>query len=85
MTEEKVNELVAAAVGKKFEEWAAEHPSLAAVIDRIRLTEHAVASLRQSEQYRQAVAAYHRDRNELGFLSELAELIGPVLQALLGL
>lgn len=52
MSPETVSALVAAAVGQQFDTWAAEHPSLAAVIDRIRLTDHAVESLRQTPAYR---------------------------------
>ena len=42
MTQEKINETVAAAVGAAFDQWAVEHPSLAAVIDRVRLSDHTV-------------------------------------------
>ncbi len=85
MNDKKVTELVAAAVGEKFDEWALRHPSLAAVIDRISLTERTVESLRDSAEYRDAVAAYHRDMNELGFLARVADLAGPILHAVLGL
>ena len=85
MTEEKINETVAAAVGEAFDQWAVEHPSLAAVIDRVRLSNHTVESLRSSEAYRQAVAAYHRDRNESNLLVKLAELAAPIIHDVLGL
>jgi hypothetical protein len=85
MTEETINELVAAAVGKEFDEWAAEHPSLAAVIDRVRLTQQTVQSLRNTDAFRQAIAAYHRDENELGLLAKLGDLAGPALRGILGL
>ncbi len=84
MNTRKVDELVAAAVAAEFEQWGREHPSLASVIDRIRLTERTVESLRNSDAYRQALAAYHRDQNDLNFLSQLAELAGPILRNLLG-
>jgi len=80
----KVDELVADAVAAEFEQWAREHPSLASVIDRIRLTERTVESLRSSDAYGQALAAYHRDQNDLNFLAQLAELAGPILRNLLG-
>ena len=85
MNEAKVTELVAAAVGQTFDEWAIRHPSLAAVIDRISLTERAVQSLRDSAEYRDAVAAYRRDINELAFLAQIADLAAPVLHAIVGL
>ena len=85
MSEEKINQLVASAVGGEFQQWAIKHPSLAAVIDRIRLTEQAVESLRKSDEYRQAIAAYHRDQNELSLLGQLAELAGGILHDILGI
>ena len=85
MNETKVTELTAAAIGQKFDEWAILHPSLAAVIDRISLTERTVQSLRDSAEYREAVEAYHRDMNELSFLGQIADLAGPLLHAILGL
>jgi hypothetical protein len=85
MVQEKINEIVAAAVGKEFDDWAAEHPSLAAVIDRVRLTEQTVESLRDTDAYQQAIAAYHRDECELDLLAQLAELAGPILRGILGL
>jgi hypothetical protein len=84
MANEKINEIVAAAVGRKFEEWAMEHPSLAAVIDRIRLTDQAAQSLRSTEGYRHAVEAYHRDSSELNLLTQLVELVGPILVSIVG-
>jgi len=85
VNDKKVTELVAAAVGQRFDEWARQHPSLAAVIDRISLTERTVQSLRDSAEYRDAVAAYHQDMNELAFLAQIADLAGPILHAILGL
>jgi hypothetical protein len=84
MSDPKVSDIVAQAVGMKFQEWAAEHPALASVIDQIRLTDQAAESLRGSPAYRQAVEAYYRDRSELSFLTELLELVGPIVGAILG-
>ncbi len=84
MASEVVEQIVARAVGQAYEVWAAEHPSLAAVIDRIVVTERTVESLRASEAYRAAVAAYHESRNELDLISKLAELAAPVIDKLLG-
>ena len=85
MKDERIDKRVAEAVGRKFDEWATEHPSLAAVIDRIVLTERTVDSLRNSDAYQQAVDAYRRDANEMTFLGQIAGLVGPVLGRLLGL
>ena len=84
MTEKLVQQTVSGAVGRAYDDWAAEHPSLAAVIDRIALTEQVVESLRDSEEYREAIAAYQRGLSETDLLSRLAELAGPIVTAALG-
>ena len=83
MSDETVQELVSRAVNQTFEKWAAEHPSLAAVIDRIRLTERAAESIRNSEDYRKAVASFYRARSETEFLGQLLTLAGPIVRSLL--
>jgi len=54
------------------------------VIDRISLTDRAVESLRDSDEFRQAVAAYHRGMSETDLLNKLLDLAGPVVSRLLG-
>ena len=83
MSEQTVQSTVEQAVGQAFDRWSAEHPSLAAVIDHITLTERAVESLRDSDEYRQAVAAYHRGMSETDLLNKLLDLAGPVISSLL--
>ncbi|MDY6913156.1 MAG: hypothetical protein SVT52_01675 [Planctomycetota bacterium] len=83
MADEMVQQIVVRAVQQAYDAWAAEHPSLAAVIDRISLTEQTVESLRDSEQYRQAVAGYHQSRSELELLNKLIDLASPILGAIL--
>ena len=83
MTDEIVQQTVVRAVQRAYEEWQQEHPSLAAVIDRITLTERAVESLRDSPEYRQAVAAYNRGLGEADLLNRLMDLAGPVIAAIL--
>ncbi len=83
MTDQLVRQTVAKAVEQAYEGWAAQHPSLAAVIDRVVIGDRVVESLRDSEEYRQAVAAYHRGTSELDLLNRLTELAGPVLVGLL--
>ncbi len=82
-TSPQVQQLVAQAVGQAYDAWAAQHPSLAAVIDRIVLTQRTVESLRESAEYQQAVDAFHRDQNELGLLKQLIDLATPFLAGLL--
>jgi len=83
MTDEIVQQTVVRAVQRAYEQWRQEHPSLAAVIDRITLTERAVESLRDSPEYRQAVAAYNRGLGEVDLLNRLIDLAGPVIAAIL--
>jgi len=78
-----VQQAVVRAVQRAYDAWALEHPSLAAVIDRISLTERAVERLRDSQEYRDAVGAYHRSRSELELLNKLTELAAPFVQAIL--
>lgn len=83
MTDHPVQQGVVRAVQRAYDNWADEHPSLAAVIDRITLTQHVVESLRDTHEYRDAVAAYHRGMSETDLLSRLTELAGPILIAVL--
>ena len=84
MENETVKQAVVRAVQQAFDDWAAEHPSLAAVIDRISLAETAAESLRASPEYEAALAGYHKSRSELEFLSRLVELASPIVRSLLG-
>ncbi len=83
MPDEMVQQMIVRAVQQTFDVWAREHPSLSTVIDRITLTERAATSIRQSDEFRQAVSAYHAGRNELDLLNRLLDLAGPVVAALL--
>lgn len=83
MASEIVEQSVVRAVQQAYEAWSAQHPSLASVIDRITLTEQAVESLRDSQEFRQAIDAYHRSGGELELLDRLVELAGPVVGSIL--
>lgn len=83
MANEFIEQAVVRAVQRAYDAWAAEHPNLAAVIDRISLTQQAAQSLRDSDEYRQAVAAYHQGMAESELLNKLFDLAGPIVTALL--
>ena len=80
-----VKELTARAVNEAFDTWARQHPSLAAVINRIELSEQAAVSLRDSDAYRKAVAGYYRSLSEVELLNKLLSLAGPVIERLLSI
>jgi len=83
MTEDTVQQIVTKAVQQTYEDWATEHPSLAGVIDGIVLTERTVESLRDSEQYRSAIADYQEARIESNLFNRILDLAGPILQTIL--
>lgn len=80
MTNDPIQSAVEQAVERAYADWAAEHPGLSAVIDRIKLVEHTAASLRTSPQFAQAVEAYHQARCEQALLGRLIDLAGPILR-----
>lgn len=83
MASELMEQLVVRAVQQAYDAWAGQHPGLAAVIDRIALTQQAAQSLRDSEDYRKAVADYHQGLAESDLLGRLLDLAGPIVTALL--
>lgn len=83
MANDHIQQLVVRAIQQAYDEWARQHPSLAAVIDRITLTEHAVESLRASDEFKKAVAEYHKSSVELQLLDRLTEIAKPILAAIL--
>ncbi len=83
MADELVEQILVRATQRAYDGWAVEHPSLAAVIDRITLTQRSIEPLRESEQYKQAVESYQRGRNELELLNKLTEIAGPIIQKIL--
>jgi len=79
-----IHDIVSRAVGQRYEEWAAEHPSLASVIDHVELSQQTAERLRETPAYWQAVNEFHTSRNELIFLNRLLDLTAPVLRGILG-
>jgi len=84
MANETVEQVIVRAVQQAYSDWAVEHPSLAAVIDRISLTSTAAESLRESPEFAAAVAAFHESRSELELLNRLTELAAPIVASILG-
>jgi len=84
MENDIIQSTVEKAVRQAYADWAVEHPNLAAVIDRIVIAERSAERLRETDEYKQAVAAYHDSRNELDLFNQLLAIASPILQQLLG-
>lgn len=82
MSDGTVQRTVSRAVDRAYDAWAAEHPNLSAVIDRMTVKRRTVASIRETRSYRQAVAAYHDARNELELLERLTDLAAAAIARL---
>lgn len=85
MAQDEIESAVSKAVAQAYEAWAVEHPSLAAVIDRTKLTHQTVESLRSSPQYQQAIEGYYQGLNELNLANQLLDLAVPILGRILGI
>ena len=83
MAADALEQNIARAVNQAYDAWAALHPNLAAVIDRITVTDHAAESLRATPEYRQAVADFHAGLAETDLLNRLLDLAGPILANIL--
>lgn len=83
MPNDIVQQTVETVTEQAYWDWAAAHPSLAAVIDQIIVTHQAASRLRETAAFHQAVAAYHASRNELDLVNRLAELAGPIVRSIL--
>ncbi len=75
--------IVAQAVAEAFDTWAQSHPSLAAVIDKALLMERTTESLRQSDEYKQAIKDYADSREEMNILGNLVDLAEQILPLLI--
>lgn len=70
-----LQEIVAERVGMRWEQFAAEHPNLAAAVERVRLIEHGVRQIERQEVYRQAMEAAGRDEAVLAAAARLVQAI----------
>ena len=79
----EIQALLEQAVAQTYDAWSAAHPSLAAALDRITIQDRAATRLRESDEYHQAIDAYHEARNETHFLNRLLDLAGVILPTLM--
>lgn len=70
-----LREMIAERVGVRWEQFASEHPNLAAAIERTRLVETGVRQLERDPAYQRAMEAAGRDE---AVLAAAARLVGEV-------
>lgn len=83
LNEQTLNELVVRAVQRAFDAWAAEHPTLAEMIDRITLTRRVIESVRASDEFRQAIAHSQAESLEASLLTTLIDIARPLVVGIL--
>jgi hypothetical protein len=69
-----LRDLVCQRLGVRWDQWAAAHPHLAKVIDRTRLVESAVTSLRNDPQFVAALRQADLDETQLAAAARAVEL-----------
>jgi hypothetical protein len=83
MANDTIEKSVQQATQKAYRRWASEHPSLAAVMDELRLQSRVEQSLRETPEFRSAVRSYRRAGCETCLVRELtgtaARLLGGLL------
>jgi hypothetical protein len=80
-----LRDLVAQRVGVRWEQWATAHPHLARVIDRTRLVEAAVDSLRADPHFADALRQADLDETQLAAAARVVDLAEKWLVRLLPL
>lgn len=70
-----LHDLVASQISQQWDAWAQAHPHLAAAIDQTRLTEAAVARLRDDPEFTSAMAQATSDGDTLADGALLAEFV----------
>ena len=71
----ELRDLVAGRIDIRWDAWVKAHPHLASAIDRVRLTESAVARLRDDPAFVRALAEAQADGNKLEGAVRLVELV----------
>lgn len=70
-----LRQLVAGRIERRWEDWAKEHPHLAAVVDRVQLVESAVQRASEDPQFIEAIKAADVDEAHLTTALRLVELV----------
>ncbi|MFP4054548.1 MAG: hypothetical protein ACLFV7_11875 [Phycisphaerae bacterium] len=83
MASETIARTLQQATQQAYRRWATEHPSLATVLDELRLQERVEQSLRETPEFRNAVESYRQARCEICLLRELTATAGRLLAGLL--
>jgi hypothetical protein len=78
-----LRERVAQTVDVQWSGFAERHPNLAAAIDRVRLVDSAVESIRADPAYRAALDAAARDDQSLTVAADVVQLIESAVRRLM--
>lgn len=82
--ESNVQLIVEKAVAQSYETWASQHPSLAAVIDQVKVNARVVEAIRLTPEYQAAVETYIQGRIEIDLLNNVVKLVDQMLPMVLG-
>lgn len=69
-----LRDLVSLRIGQRWESWSRAHPHLAAAIDRVRLIDSVITSLRDDPEFVRAMEQAQTDENKLQAATQLIAL-----------
>lgn len=81
----ELHELVEQRLDMRWNEFAEEHPHLAAAIDRVQLVETSVERLLDDPDYQRALSAAGRDQTVIGVAGPVIDLVDRWVGRLLGI
>lgn len=70
-----LRDVVSQKLGVRWEAWAVDHPHLAAAIDRMKLVESAVSSLREDREFQEAMRQADLDEAKLAAAARVLEQV----------
>jgi len=85
MNQLDLQELIEQRLDGRWNEFAEQHPNLAAAIDRVKLIETSVERLQDDPDYQAALAAAGRDEAALSAAGQVIDLVDRWIGRLLGI
>jgi len=85
MNQLDLQELIEQRLDGRWNEFAEQHPNLAAAIDRVKLIETSVERLQDDPEYQAALAAVGRDEAALSAAGQVIDLVDRWIGRLLGI